>query len=400
VKSTLAQCWINKKTTIQFLPTAPGCYRFLDFAILCRTVFLSLCMGLLLSSCATRKVAPLVPKQDLRSVWSTDLGGEVNYPASVAQANGRMATATSSGTVSVLNVVNGAVVWKIKIKGVVTAGVGFDGERVAVMTDNNDLVVMQEGKVIWQHNLGAQSFTAPLVAGLRVFALLADRSVVAFDGMSGQKLWTQQKTGDALVVKQDGVLAAFNNTLLAGFGGKLAGLDSLTGKILWEATLANPRGINDLERLVDLVGPLARVRDVVCARAFQAQVGCVDASVGKIIWTRPSFGEEGISAQGNQLVTIESNGEILSWSVNNGERLWDRSAFKGHHLTAPLVSDKGIFIGDSVGWVYLLSKDDGSVLNRMPIGSTRGFASPPTWVDNQHMVMVTKSGLVTQYFTP
>jgi outer membrane assembly lipoprotein YfgL len=400
VKSTLLKCLVNQKPAAQLNFALTDWSEFWGLSRLCRAFSLSLCVGLLLSSCSTPKVAPLVPKQDLRAVWSTDLGGEVNYPASVALANGRIATATSSGTVSVLNLSNGAVIWKIKIKGVVTAGVGFDGERAAVMTENNDLVVIQEGKIIWQQNLGAQSYTAPLVAGLRVFALLADRSVVAFDGQSGLKLWTQQKTGDALVLKQDGVLAAYNNTLLAGFGSKLAGLDSLTGTILWEAALANPRGINDLERLVDLVGPMARVRDTVCARAFQAQVGCIDASTGKLIWTRPSFGEEGISALENQLVTIESNGQIMSWRVNNGERLWDRAAFKGHHLTAPLVSDKGIFIGDAVGWVYLLSKDDGSVINRMPIGSTRGFASPPTPVDSQHMVIVTKNGSVTQYFTP
>jgi len=365
-----------------------------------RMLTLALGFMLLLGGCSTNKVKPLVPRQELRGVWSTELGGEVNYPAAIFLANGMMATGTSSGSVSVLNVTTGVPVWKLKLKSNITAGVGFDGERAAVMTQDNDLVVMKDGKILWQQNLGAQSYTAPLVAGLRVFVLLADRSVIAFDGATGKKLWTQQKPGDALVLKQAGVLTSFRNTLLAGFGSRLSGLDPLTGKILWEATMASPRGVNDLERLVDLVGPVARTGDVVCTRAFQAQVGCVDAYLGKLIWTRPSSGEEGISADGNQLVSIESNGQILSWSVNNGDRLWDRDAFKSHHVTAPLVSSKGIFLGDAVGWVYLLSREDGAVLNRMPIGSTRGFASPPTAVDAQHMVIVTKSGVVNQYYTP
>ncbi len=361
---------------------------------------LFLAFALVLSACSSNKVKPLQTKQDMRALWSTDLGGEINYPTTLSIVNDQIATATSSGSVAVLNVSNGSFAWKIKIKGTINSGAGFDGTRVAVVTQDNDLVVIENGKIIWQQNLSAQAFTSPVVAGLRVFVLLADRSVVAFDGATGKKLWTQQRTGDALVLKQAGVLAPFHNTLIAGLGARLSGLDPLTGKVLWESALANPRGINDLERLVDLVGPVGRVGDVICTRAFQAQIGCVDADLGKLIWTRPSFGEEGISVYENQLVSIESNGQILSWKVSNGDRLWDRDAFKNHHLTAPLVASKGIFLGDSVGWVYLLSKEDGSVLNRLPVGSSRGFASPPTAIDSEHIVIATKNGVISQYYTP
>jgi outer membrane protein assembly factor BamB len=357
-------------------------------------------VALILSGCGSGKVRKPENFQELRSLWSTDVGGEINYPASISVASGQIATATTAGLVSVLDVNTGKVVWSAKVKSTVIAGVGFDGERAALVTQDNDLIVLQKGQILWRQKLDAQSFTAPLVAGLRVFVLLADRSVVAFDGQSGKRLWSQSRAGDALVLKQDGVLAPFHNTLLAGFGGRLTGLDSLTGKVLWEAPLANPRGINDLERLVDLVGPVARVGDVVCTRAFQAQIGCVDSNQGRLIWTRPSIGEEGVSADAQMLVTIESNGQILSWNVLNGERLWDRDSFRGHHLTAPLVSAKGIFVGDAAGWVYLLSKKDGATLNRFATGTIRGFASAPAAVDSQHVVMSTKSGYVSQYYTP
>lgn len=340
------------------------------------------------------------PRQDLRLMWSTDLGGEVNYPATVGIVNDQIASATSDGVVSVVNAKTGAFVWKYKLKTSINAGSGFDGSRVAVVSGNNDLYVLEGGKVLWQHNLGAQSFTAPLVAGLRVFVLLADRSVIAFDAQSGRKLWSQQRTGDALVLKQAGVLAPFHNVLLTGLGARLTAMDSLTGKILWESALANPRGINDLERLVDLVGPIGREGDIICTRAFQTQIGCVAADIGKLIWTRPSQGEEGVSVKENQLVSIESNGQILAWRVNNGDRLWDKDEFKNHHLTAPLISSKGIFVGDAAGWVYLLSKTNGVVLARYPIGSKRGFASTPSALDDQHMIIATKNGYLNQYFTP
>src|SRR3712207_7018923 len=53
----------------------------------------------------------------------------------------------------------------------------------------------------------------------------------------------------------------------------------------------SPRGTNDIERLVDLVGRTSRVGNSVCARAFQAAVGCVDAARGTVLWSKPANGD-------------------------------------------------------------------------------------------------------------
>ena len=67
----------------------------------------------------------------------------------------------------------------------------------AVITRGNELVALSAGKEAWRQKLTAVGFTAPLVAGGRVFVLAADRSVSAFDGQTGRKLWTQQRAGRA-----------------------------------------------------------------------------------------------------------------------------------------------------------------------------------------------------------
>src|SRR5690606_27758974 len=110
--------------------------------------------------------------------------------------------------------------------------------------------------------------------------------VAAFDGQSGRRLWTQQRQGEPLVLRQAGVLLAVGDTLVAGQGGRMAGLNPLNGSIRWEVAIATPRGINDIERLADLVGGVSRVGNTVCARAFQAAIGCVDAERGELLWTQ------------------------------------------------------------------------------------------------------------------
>jgi len=279
------------------------------------------------------------------------------------------------------------------------SGAGFDGEKLAVISASNELVVLQDGKLLWRKRMKAQSYTNPLVAGDRVFVLLADRSVAAFDAGTGQPLWTQQRPGEPLVLKQNGVLSAFQNSLLAGMGGHLVSLNPDNGQILWDVAIANPRGINDLERLVDLVASPSRVRNSVCVRAFQAQIGCVDASRGALVWNKSSVGIKGLGGEAEVLVSSESNGVVRAWSRSTGERVWDTDRLKYRELSAPLWTTKGVVVGDEGGWIYVLSGKDGSLLNRLQTTAS-GFASAPTPLADGGFVMLSRNGQLSAYQLP
>jgi outer membrane assembly lipoprotein YfgL len=330
--------------------------------------------------------------QDVRSSWTANVG-KVEFPLVVSAREDRIALANSQGVVAVLDAVTGKDIWRLKLDQAIAAGVGSDGQQLAVITRNNELVTLQDGKVLWRKTLQAQSFTAPLVAGARVFVLTADRSVVAFDGATGRQLWTQQRPGEPLVLKQAGVLLAFKNTLLVGLSGRLAGLDPHTGVIRWESAIATPRGTNDIERLVDLVSPFDRSGDVVCVRAFQASVGCVNAERGQSTWTRPSVGEMGVSGNENLLIAPLSNGVVQAWSRNTGERLWETERLKYRSLSAPLVTPRGVLVADNGGWLYLLSLADGALLNRIKLDSDE-LAAAPVFAGGRYVV-VTRDGRVT-----
>jgi len=330
--------------------------------------------------------------QDMRSSWTANVG-KIDFPLVVSAREDRIALANSQGVVAVLDAATGKDIWRLKLDQAISAGVGSDGQQLAVVTRNNELVALQDGKVQWRKSMPAQSFTPPLVAGARVFVLTADRSVIAFDGATGRQLWTQQRPGEPLVLKQAGVLLAFKNTLVVGLSGRLAGLDPNTGVIRWESAIATPRGTNDIERLVDLVGPFDRVDDVVCVRAFQTSVGCVNAERGQGLWTRPSVGEMGLSGNATLVVTPLSNGVVQAWSRTTGERLWETERLKYRILSAPLVTPRGVLVADNGGWLYLLSLADGALLNRIKLDSEE-LATAPVMAGGRYVV-VTREGRVT-----
>ena len=364
---------------------------FLMSRLLCAAVCL------VLAACSSSRpkpadIAVVSVLQDVRTHWSAALG-TVNFPLVVTAREGRVALASSEGTVAMLDAATGKDVWRLNLKQTIAAGVGSDGQQVAVITRDNQLVVMREGQVQWRQTLPAQSFTAPLVAGARVFVLTADRSVLAFDGNSGDKLWTQQRPGDPLVLKQAGVLVAFKDTLITGFAGRMVGLNPNTGVIRWESAIASPRGTNDVERLVDLLSPTDRLGDSVCVRAFQSQIGCVNAQSGQSVWTRSAPGARGVSGNENLLIAGLANGVVQAWSRSNGERLWETERLKYRVLSAPLVTPRGVLLADDAGWLYVLSLADGALLNRVKLDGSELAAAPV--LAGEHYVLVTREGRVS-----
>jgi outer membrane assembly lipoprotein YfgL len=330
----------------------------------------ALVVSVVLAACAgpdrpkPAALAPNVPLMNVRAVWSGSVG-TVDFPLDVRVVDGRAYVAGGNGTVAALDAQTGADVWRAHLDMPLSAGVGSDGRYAAVVSRANELIVLDEGKVLWRQKLKALTLTAPLVAGARVFTLSTDRTVSAFDAAGGQKLWQQTRTGDPLVLDQAGLLTAVGDTLVVGFAGRVAGLNPANGSARWETAVVSPRGTNEVERLVDVVAGFSREGNQVCLRAFQYAVSCVDAASGRMLWSKPANGGNGVSGDAAMVVGSEGDGRLYAWKRKDGERLWDVERYRFRVLSAPLVIGRSMVFGDDSGNLHFLSKDDGSALNRL-----------------------------------
>ena len=325
----------------------------------------------------------------VRQAWSLKIGA-VNFPLDVKVNGERITLASSDGTLVGLESTGGREIWRAKVSEPLAAGVGSDGKTAAVVTRSNMLIALRDGKELWRQRIPAQVYTAPLVAGERVFVLAADRSVSAFDGATGRKLWAQQRPGDALVLREAGVIRAVGDTLIVGLSGRMVGLNPLSGSVRWEVPIATARGANDVERLIDLVGSVSREGTVVCARAFQVAVGCVDTAKGTLVWSTPSNGVVGVHGNERSVFGVEADGKILAWSRVNGDRQWVSERLKYRAMTAPLAVGRSVAVGDDIGLIHLLSVEDGSPLNRLTTDGSAIAATPVLAGDT--LVAVTRNG--------
>lgn len=325
----------------------------------------------------------------VRLAWSAKMG-EIDFPLDVKVTGTTVVLVDAGGTLAAIDARTGADLWRAAIGAPVVAGAGSDGRFTAVVTRDNELVVLEAGREAWRQKLGAQAFTAPLVAGARVFVLTADRAVSAFDAQSGRRLWLQARAGDPLVLRQAGLMLAVGDTLVVGQAGRMVGMNPLNGAIRWEVPVASPRGTNEVERLVDMVATVRRSGDVVCARAFQSNVGCVNAARGSLLWSKPANGFQGVHGDAGFVYGTEADGRVMAWKVADGERAWVSERLKYRVLTAPLAVGRSIAIGDSTGLVHFLSTTDAAPLNRVSTDGSAIAAAPVLAGDT--LVVVTRNG--------
>lgn len=371
---------------------APRAFRRKTVALLSAPLLAAV---LALAACSTpdkpkpKPLEPLTPQDIAGPAWNQRIGA-VQFPLTVAVAGNAFTLGASDGTVVAIDVQSGRDLWRAQLGTPLAAGVGSDGRFASVVTQGGELVTLEAGQVKWRKPVGTRVATAPLVAGERVFVLGVDRTVQAFDALDGRKLWTLQRPGDPLTLAQAGVLAPFKNTLIVGQGPRLAGVDPLNGNIRWEVPIGSPRGANEVERLADLIGPVARSGNTLCARSFQAAVGCVDGDRGTLLWTKNIGGTDAVGADAEYVFGADASDRMTAWRLDGGVVAWSSEALQYRGLSAAAVQGGSVVFGDADGTVHWLSRDKGEARLRLP---TDGAAiTVPPVVSGGTLLVVTRTG--------
>ena len=357
---------------------------------------LGLAVALALSACGSSKPKPaslesLSNPVRLVPAWTVRVG-EVAPTVALSIAGDAVAVASASGDIVSLDLQTGRERWRGQAKADLSAAVGSDGRFAAVVGANNDLMVFDQGKLVWRDRQPGRVLTAPVVAGERVFVQAVDRSVRAYDALDGRYLWLYQRPGsEPLALATRSVIEPFRDTLLVGQGNRLVGLDPVKGTPRFDVSIGTPRGTNEVERLADLVGPMARMDDEACVRSFQFAVACLELNRGSVRWSRPQAGTQAVAANVQFVVGADGTDRLSAWKVDNGDNVWRIDRFINRGLSAPAIWGERIAVGDAQGYLHILSLADGRTVTRTELDSR--LAAAPQVVRGT-LLLLTRKGTV------
>jgi len=166
-------------------------------------------------------------------------------------------------------------------------------------------------------------------------------------------------------------------SVYVGFsGGKLAAIGLAAGTLRWEATVAQPKGATELERVTDIVGdPMAQGREI-CAAAFQGRVACYDVLNGNLLWSREMSSLTGVSFDARYAFVADDKGAVHALDRTNGRSVWKQDKLANRRLSLPLPVDNEVVFGDLQGYVHFLSREGGSFVARQPTDGSAVLAAP------------------------
>ncbi|MDP2787581.1 MAG: outer membrane protein assembly factor BamB [Pseudomonadota bacterium] len=342
---------------------------------------------------ALTKPAELVdfkPSVELVKSWDANVGAGSPFAFSPDTDGQAVYAAGREGKLVKLDLASGRELWRIDAGQKLSAGVGVGDGVVLVGTPKGDLLAFKsaDGTPAWSARLSAEILTPPVVANGVAVARSNDGKVYLLDSASGKQRWSYSRNLPVLTLREQGHLLLSNTAVFAGHaGGKLTALALNNGAPQWEVNVALPRGATELERIADVVGPLASDDRLVCAAAFQGRVGCFDQISGSAAWARDFSALRGVVMDARFVYAADERGSVAAFEKLRGANPWKQEKLRDRKLSSPLaVAERFVALGDFEGRIHLLNAEDGAFAAR---ASTDG--SPI----NSVMIPL-KSGLVVQ----
>lgn len=346
--------------------------------------------------------APLqvfTPSMSVKTAWTINLGSSGEYFFSPAIVGAELYAASADGTIAKVNAVNGQLVWKIKADLPLTAGVGANAKTVAVAAQKGALFTYDaQGKLRWKAQASSEILSIPAVTDSLVLVHSIDNRITAFDSETGALKWAVERPLPVLTLRMaTGITIKDQIGLISTPGGKLIALALQNGGLRWEATAAEPKGATELERIVDMSGAPALVGNTVCAASYQGRIACFDAANGTVKWAKSISSEVGVAADERFAFAADNEGGVYGYDINGGATVWKNDKLTNRGLATPTSFGRAVVIGDRLGFLHFLSREDGSFLARMPTDGSKIMSAPV--IAGNNLIVQTKSGAVVAFAT-
>ena len=344
-----------------------------------------------------QKPADLVvfkPTATARIVWQGNVGVAERYVFTPSINDGSVYATGAAGQIVRFDGASGKVLGRIDTKVPLSGGIGSNGNLILAGTAKGEVLALDKaGKQLWKAQLTSEILSAPQMEQGIVVVRSGDGRIFGLDAATGARKWLYQRTLPSLMVRTHvGVLIHRGGVYVGFSGGRLVALTLDSGNVAWEATVAQPKGATELERVADVSSlPLTDGRQV-CAAAFQGRVACFDLLKGSPNWGRDISSISGLASDGENIYVADDKSALIAFEKSGGASLWKQDKLYGRYVSGPVVTGKYVAVGDLQGYVHFISRDDGSFAARIATDGSPVIAQPLV-LNNGILVQTLKGGV-------
>ena len=309
----------------------------------------------------TLKAAEKVPLK-----WKDKLSENEMATFSMVSENGAVYAADESGALIKYDEATGKEIWKIKTKSRLSAGIGTGEGLILIGTFKGEVLAYNDaGHSVWQSTVSSEILSTPQIQNNVVAVRTVDGRIFGLDAIDGKRKWVYQGATPPLTVRSTAGVTIAHGGVFAGFpGGKMVALSLFSGNLGWEATVSQPRGVTELERMTDVTSTPAVNNRFVCAVAYQGRVACFVINDGTQIWSRESSSSVGLAMDNDYVYVTEEKGVVAAYDLMSGATMWKQSKLGSKKLTKPIIKGQYVVVADDQGFVNVLRNYDGALIAR------------------------------------
>ena len=309
------------------------------------------------------------PKLNPKILWSAKLDGDASFEFSPGIIGEDVFAASSDGSLAKFNLKTGKAIWQINTGEKLSGGVGVGINEITVGTSTGLLVAYDlNAKLLWKTRLSSQILSAPTIHEGQVIVRTGDHLIHGVNVKDGLKKWTFSRVGPPLSLRSSVGVIASDGVIYAGFpGGKLAAIREDNGSLLWEVTVAQPKGVTEIERASDVTSTPVIDGRTIYTVAYQGKISAIDRVDAKILWNRDISSYSGIHIDGARIYVSHTGGAVYSLAIESGKTYWRQGELLNRKLTTPLGMGDYVAVGDLEGYIHVLDKETGAFLGRIQL---------------------------------
>lgn len=373
----------------------------------------SVVVALVLAACASDNVEPPALLKDIAkpqyrvdelwSRWISSSDAVLRVNLRIAHDDKDAYIAANSGKVYSFGLKSGVTEWSVKTGLTISAGPSLGPGMLVVAGQDGTVLAMNpaDGTTLWKVSVNGEILASPAIGVGCVVVRTTDGRILSLSAGDGRTLWKTNYDEPRLTLRGAADPVIVDRVLIDGLdNGKLVALNLDDGTQLWQATVANATGSDELARLTDVDGDLAVDGDRVYAVGYHGQTVSVSRVNGQIDWARDLTSYTGVSTDGNRVYVTDLHSAVWALDKATGVPVWTQPEMRAHDLTKPVsFNDDTLVLGGIDGHVHFLSKKDGSVIARGQTGS-KPILAPLVVIGNEVLVLSTSGILAAFLVTP
>ncbi len=332
----------------------------------------------------------LASGDELKQLWWVSAGSgsdkDVRLTAEPIMADGRIFVLDAFSNVRALDAKNGKRLWDReiafedeKLREGFGGGVAYEKGTVYVATGFGLVAALDAntGNEKWRVKLGLPVRVSPTVNGERVFLITHDNQLVCLAAIDGRELWRHRGIVESANMLSNTAPAVAGSTVVVPYSsGEIFAIRVETGNVLWSDSLTRTGRLTSLSEINDIAGRPVIDRDRVIAASHAGRMVAIDVRSGERVWTRDIASVQTPWVAGDYIFVLTMDSELLCLSRADGGVIWinrleryenEKRREDPIEWSGPVLTGDRLLVVSSHGFAVAMSPYTGEVLGRIEL---------------------------------